>query len=327
MRPGGGRGWLSLAGLAAIVLVLVHFDVFRSVYEMLVFVVLPYCPVDDAEHKFLATDLNGDNNELGASYSTVNTWFPAKPVEGVNFQTLCPVSEDIDLLIFIISSTKNRSIERREKSRGTWLRKENIPQGVKYFFVLAWSEVSSENDIVKAEVFLHKDILVLDFLDTYQNLTLKTMSALKWIAINCQRTENILKTDDDVYVNTPKILAHLKRPDSPASAAIVGKCNHFLKVIRDPNHRYFVPRSEYGLRYYPPYCIGGGYVVSMNTLQSVVRMSFHVPLISMEDVFVAVCANCVGIGVKSLTGFVVSFEVVSQEGRRLDEYFMVHDVP
>ena len=40
-----------------------------------------------------------------------------------------------------------------------------------------------------------------DFLDTYQNLTLKTLAGVKWAGQFCGQAEFVMKTDDDMYVD------------------------------------------------------------------------------------------------------------------------------
>ena len=49
------------------------------------------------------------------------------------------------------------------------------------------------------------DILQEEFIDSYANLTIKSLMLLKWFQQNCDgehaRVEYVLKTDDDMFVN------------------------------------------------------------------------------------------------------------------------------
>lgn len=52
---------------------------------------------------------------------------------------------------------------------------------------------------------IHQDLLLADFDEHYQNLTLKTIAALMWHERKCSNVPFLFKTDDDVFVN-PKML-------------------------------------------------------------------------------------------------------------------------
>ena len=54
------------------------------------------------------------------------------------------------------------------------------------------------------------DIVLADFVDTYSNLTLKTLSMLKWINTYCDDADYFLKADDDVFVNIPLLVHELR---------------------------------------------------------------------------------------------------------------------
>lgn len=51
---------------------------------------------------------------------------------------------------------------------------------------------------IEMEKHLYDDIVVANFMDSYDNLTLKTMASLEWVDTYCNQSEHILKTDDDM---------------------------------------------------------------------------------------------------------------------------------
>ena len=67
----------------------------------------------------------------------------------------------------------------------------------------------------------HGDILQEDFVDSYMNLTLKSVMGLKWVSNHCMKAEFVMKTDDDIYVNINSLLNHLH--EGPRSRVITGK--------------------------------------------------------------------------------------------------------
>ena len=60
--------------------------------------------------------------------------------------------------------------------------------------------------MLKDEAAKYKDILQLNFTDTYRNLTLKTLTSFKWIHSKCSHVPFYLKIDDDIFVDLEKIL-------------------------------------------------------------------------------------------------------------------------
>ena len=44
------------------------------------------------------------------------------------------------------------------------------------------------------------DLVITEHLDSYNNLTLKTMAAFDWMLTFCPQTEYLLKTDDDMFI-------------------------------------------------------------------------------------------------------------------------------
>ena len=55
--------------------------------------------------------------------------------------------------------------------------------------------------MVEQESQIFHDIVVEDFVDSYHNLTLKTMMGMRWIATFCEHAQYVLKADSDVFVN------------------------------------------------------------------------------------------------------------------------------
>ena len=64
---------------------------------------------------------------------------------------------------------------------------------------------------IREEEGRHGDVVREDFLDTYQNLTLKTLAGVKWAGQFCGQAEFVMKTDDDMYVNLDNMMEYLKR--------------------------------------------------------------------------------------------------------------------
>lgn len=66
----------------------------------------------------------------------------------------------------------------------------------------------------------HGDILQEDFVDSYMNLTIKSVMGLKWASTHCPQARFLMKTDDDMFINVPSLLTYLQ--EASASTWITG---------------------------------------------------------------------------------------------------------
>jgi beta-1,3-galactosyltransferase 1 len=65
-------------------------------------------------------------------------------------------------------------------------------------------------ELVEEESLQYSDIIQEGFVDSYNNLTLKSVMMLKWVTTNCQSVWYIMKTDDDMFVNINNLVSLLK---------------------------------------------------------------------------------------------------------------------
>ena len=85
-----------------------------------------------------------------------------------------------------------RNTDRRRSIRETWGSKHLLEKhNIKLIFLLGTTEnYDPEVEIeLKSETENYEDLVREDFLDSYQNLTLKTLGGLKWTAIFCPQTK------------------------------------------------------------------------------------------------------------------------------------------
>ncbi|XP_051238664.1 UDP-GlcNAc:betaGal beta-1,3-N-acetylglucosaminyltransferase 9 isoform X2 [Dicentrarchus labrax] len=147
-----------------------------------------------------------------------------------------------------------------------------------------------------------RDILLWDFDDTFFNLTLKETHFLKWVNSSCPHVKFIFKGDADVYVNVENILEMLQG-QKPDEDLFVGDIIINAKPIRRRSSKYYVPEFIYGVSLYPNYAGGGGFVMSGHTARRLSSACQQVELFPIDDVFLGMCLQLIGIKPSRHQGF------------------------
>lgn len=187
-------------------------------------------------------------------------------------------SNETKIVAIIHSAPDN--FQLREAIRKSW------GVNIKTIFVLGKN--SDLKKKLKKEHEKYKDILQFSFKDSYKNLTYKHLSGYKWISKNCQKTEFVLKTDDDQAVD----IHHLK---SYLSHFLDGKTqeNFYLcyliekqKPQRSIRAKHFVSFQEYPEEYYPNFCSGWAYVTNINTIENLLHVSKEQKYFWIDDLYI-----------------------------------------
>ena len=101
---------------------------------------------------------------------------------------------------FILSAPQDEL--SRFNIRARWASSYWTPQtGIKFLHILGISENPAINRAVYKENLQYQDIIQVNFIDSYNNLTLKTLSILHWTKKNCKNVQWIIKSDSDVFIN------------------------------------------------------------------------------------------------------------------------------
>jgi len=233
-------------------------------------------------------------------------------------EKMCKMPPKIDILI-LISSAPSEYAQRRA-IRQTWGSKCNhIDSRIKCVFVIGNFLNDSANIdnirtfpnkvvddsynnsqlIKESEDF--KDIVQFDFIDSYGNLTYKTLSGLKWAVNVCASAEYVMKTDTDMFVNTE--LLPLLVQTAPRTLFMGGFCWGPSFPNRDIFSKWFVSYKSYRHHQFPPMCSGTGYIMSRDVVQLILRKSRNVPFFHLEDVYISLCIQKTAVTPVKLAGF------------------------
>ncbi|XP_020279121.1 beta-1,3-galactosyltransferase 1-like isoform X2 [Pseudomyrmex gracilis] len=196
------------------------------------------------------------------------------------------------LLIIVCSAVANQ--EARTAIRSTWANKYNLDNlynfTVKVAFLLGQSDNDTLNNLIVEESSQYNDIVQERFLDTYNNLTLKSVMMLKWVMSNCDQTKYLMKTDDDMFVNIPLLLQTLH--SKPKTETLLGSLICNARPILDPKNKWYMPKYMYSEKTYPNYLSGTGYVMSMGVASKLYQAALVTPLLHLEDVYITgLCAK------------------------------------
>lgn len=105
------------------------------------------------------------------------------------------------------------------------------------------------------------DILELQFMDTYQNLTFKHMSSLRWPLERCIKADMIVKLDDDAFIDLRALLLRIGNMKNITD--LIG-CSQFPENTppKRGNSKWALSIQEYPYATYPFYCSGVGYFLT-----------------------------------------------------------------
>ncbi|XP_076975048.1 beta-1,3-galactosyltransferase 5-like isoform X2 [Tamandua tetradactyla] len=202
-------------------------------------------------------------------------------------------------LVLLVTSS-HKQVVARMAIRTTWGR-ERVVKGrrIKTFFLLGATPTEEETRVVAQEGQQHRDIIQKDFVDTYVNLTLKTMMGIEWVHHFCPEASFVMKTDSDMFINI-YYLTELLLKKNRTTRFFTGflKMNEF--PIRKKVNKWFVSKYVYPWDKYPPFCSGTGYVFSSDVASQVYNVSESVPFIKLEDVFVGLCLEKLNIKLEEL---------------------------
>ncbi|CDW55653.1 trafficking protein particle complex subunit 4 [Trichuris trichiura] len=163
-------------------------------------------------------------------------------------------------ILFVPSRTEDRQL--RSVIRRTWMMDFVEDVRFKVFFVLA-GPTSYE---VEREIQNEKDILQINTIDSYYNITHKIHQAFKWIVSNCRYAQLVVRADPDVALIKSSLLSYLSRK-RPFVRTIVGYCRRYDCVMRVPFSKTCTAFKHYWKHFYPPYCFGFTYLLSADLLK------------------------------------------------------------
>ena len=180
------------------------------------------------------------------------------------------------LIIFI--HVRAGDEESRRVIRETWP-DENISKPYKLFFMTG----TEPNLNLTQELLQHQDLIQYDFIDSFQNLTLKTIACLQFAMQYCASAKYFLKVDTDVSVYLPSLISLLE--EKQPKRTVYGKL-----ILNEPvqrNGKWAVSKDMIDFDTYPDYVGGSCYMITMDLAADLLVAADETkPWWPVEDAFV-----------------------------------------
>nr|XP_054761180.1 lactosylceramide 1,3-N-acetyl-beta-D-glucosaminyltransferase B-like [Lytechinus pictus] len=225
------------------------------------------------------------------------------------------------LVICVLSAPQNW--ERRGVIRSTYGNESVWPASregasmVRVVFMLGAVKDVALQASIEAEAARFGDIVQENFVDSYINLTRKTVMTLKWVTKFCGNAIFMMKADDDIILNVQKVTTFLLL--SPPEDFTAGKKGKPIRVMRTKNSKYYTPYHVYNSTHYDPYYLGGaGYFFSLDVAYRILDVAQRIPLFPWEDIFVSNCMRELGIPITRTKNFAWGKYTVSN-GRLIND--------
>lgn len=131
---------------------------------------------------------------------------------------------------------------------------------------------------------MYNDIIRGRFVDSYNNLTLKTISMLEWVDQNCPKASFVLKTDDDMFINVPKLLQFTEKKHAD-KRTIYGRLAKKWKPIRNKKSKYYVSLEQYKPAIFPQFTTGPAYLMTTDCVTDLYNKALNLTYLKLEDVY------------------------------------------
>lgn len=210
-----------------------------------------------------------------------------------------PVCKNTTPFLLLVVPVAPRGRAAREAIRKTWgSQKQVLGHPVETLFMLGLSggaDAAPQQEELWRESRRYRDLIQSDFLDSYHNLTIKTMMILEWVTTNCFHTSYMMKVDSDVFLQVENLMGLLLDPSTAAENYISGLVSWHNQVLRNPFSKFYMPRHVVPEPEYPPYILGMSYVMSMDLPAKILEVSLQIKPVFIEDVYLGMCLKRLGI--------------------------------
>lgn len=200
----------------------------------------------------------------------------------INHRACNELKQQPTVVMMVHSAPDN--FHKRKVIRETWGEKD--PNSLLIFLLGSVNSTYLQTKI-EVESKVNGDVVQGNFGDAYRNMTYKHVMGLKWFVYHCPIARFLLKTDDDVFINTPLLYSYLHHPTRLPSERLLF-CYESLrvKVKRTFRSKWRVSYDEYMDSYYPNHCPGFSILYSADVVHQLYRKAQNLPYFWIDDVHI-----------------------------------------
>ena len=251
---------------------------------------------------FITTNLHLHSNYMNFVYNANHSALNDRLLHRHEFQFILnnvSICDSEPFVIFLTVSAPEH-VERRQAIRSTW-GSVSTYRGIslRVVFLVGQQTVRTnleENfqEILQEESNRYHDIVQGNFIDSYVNLTYKTVFGLYWVKHHCPTSRFVYKIDNDAIVNVYRLVDFLLEMETEK-----GRLNRFIYCMTSRFHyadriksrKNYIPYSEYRYFWFPVHCHGDGYIMSTDVAIGILNATRYVPFLRNEDVYVGFCTT------------------------------------
>ncbi|KAM3926123.1 beta-1,3-galactosyltransferase 1-like [Leptodactylus fuscus] len=194
--------------------------------------------------------------------------------------------------LVIMVLVQSHDVETRHTIRETWGNESIYDVDVVRIFLVGLPQDAPDRTqrLLEEESEAFGDIVQQDFMDTYNNLTLKTLMGMEWVTKFCSSASYVMKVDSDVFFNVDYLVHWLLHPELPVrNNYFTGNLITYASPRRVQGSKWYMPKEIYSHDIYPPYCAGPGYVFSADLAKKIYDVAQEFCVTPLEDVFIGIC--------------------------------------
>ncbi|XP_037783721.1 beta-1,3-galactosyltransferase 2-like [Penaeus monodon] len=190
-----------------------------------------------------------------------------------------------DLLVLNVMPVSVGDAEARARVRKMWGAREVVASTrLRPLFLVGETNGTEQQRRLQEESDEYHDVIQVGFVDSYLNLTLKTLSALHWKHTRCRHVPWLLKSDADVFVSPWAVTRLLSNETADIVCRLL-----FSKNVCQPHNcrdkRWIIPPEVYPHEFYPPYCNGPVYAVNQKSVREILTVASAENPFVMEDAY------------------------------------------
>ncbi|KAK5646777.1 hypothetical protein RI129_005241 [Pyrocoelia pectoralis] len=213
-------------------------------------------------------------------------------------------------LVYIVKSSLD-NFKHRNAIRQTWGYERRFSDvQIRTVFILGIGNNADLQSKINNEYLKYRDIVQINFEDSYFNNTIKTMMGFKWVINFCYNSNFYMFVDDDYYISTRNILRFIRNPTNypqyltnnelddfelPSDVRLYAGYVFFSSPHRHLFSKWYVSLHEYPYHLWPPYVTAGAYILTRKALFDMYHGSFYTKHFRFDDIYLGLIAKKVAI--------------------------------